>query len=119
LRDKEDGDAREWRKLYRDLLAIRREHITPWLDTAKTETAVALGKAGAMGSWRLGRGRQLTLYCNLSDEAVDIPKPPAEAMLLYPAEAMATPAWRTGKLPPNCTIATVTTIAAGSPESAA
>lgn len=62
-----DPSAARWLALYRLLLDVRRERITPGLAGAVSMGAHVLGDAAVCARWRLGNGKALTLYANLSD----------------------------------------------------
>jgi maltooligosyltrehalose trehalohydrolase len=74
-------DAQEWRELYRDLLALRREHIVPGLPGARSISARVLGEGAIIACWQLGDGATLALTFNLGDEPVTFPPP--EGQLLF------------------------------------
>jgi 1,4-alpha-glucan branching enzyme len=61
-----------WLDLYRKLLAIRRERITPLLAGVGGHSArhEVIGGVGTRVDWQLNGGR-LTLLANLSDEPID------------------------------------------------
>ena len=66
-------EADEWRALFRDLLALRRDLITPGLRGAKALDALTLADKAVIGRWRLGDGGLLTLAANLGTDAVALP----------------------------------------------
>ncbi|RSV19941.1 malto-oligosyltrehalose trehalohydrolase [Sphingomonas sp. ABOLG] len=68
------SDALAWRTFYRDLLALRHEHIVPHLPGAVVLGAQVLGDAGVIARWRLGNGRQLTLAIDLADAPAPLPQ---------------------------------------------
>ncbi len=58
--------------LYRDLLALRRQHVVPGLP-AEAVTAVRFpGDAGLLVTWQLANGARLTLLANLGQQALGI-----------------------------------------------
>lgn len=68
------SDALAWRTFYRDLLALRHEHIVPHLPGAVALGAQVLGDAAVIARWRLGNGRQLTLAIDLADAPALLPQ---------------------------------------------
>ena len=74
-------DAQEWRALYADLLALRREHIVPCLAGARSMSVEVLGEGALNACWRLGNGATLALVFNLGDTPVTFPPP--EGTLLF------------------------------------
>ncbi|KKI17329.1 malto-oligosyltrehalose trehalohydrolase [Sphingomonas sp. Ag1] len=68
------SDALAWRTFYRDLLALRHEHIVPHLPGAVALGAQVLGDAAVIARWRLGNGRQLTLAIDLADAPAPLPQ---------------------------------------------
>jgi maltooligosyltrehalose trehalohydrolase len=74
-------DADECRALYRDLLTLRRDRITPRLAGATAIAAVAFGPAAVAARWRLGDGATLTLAVNLAHADAELPWPLGEPNL--------------------------------------
>ena len=100
----EDEVHRDWLRLHRDLLALRRREIVPRLAGTGGDAASygPVGDAGLWVHWRLGDGSELTLLANLGDTELDAPEParadPANPLHLEPAGAAA--ALENGRLPP-------------------
>jgi malto-oligosyltrehalose trehalohydrolase len=97
------GSARQREELYRHLLSLRHAEIVPRLDGAKAIDAKAVGPAAVLARWRLGDGSLLTLACNFSADATEIPAQ-AQKRLFATAET----SWRaaqTGILEGHCTVA--------------
>lgn len=65
-------DHRSWLALYRELLAIRREHIVPRLEGAKALGADVLADKSVSARWQLGDGQVLRIDLNLSEHAVQV-----------------------------------------------
>jgi maltooligosyltrehalose trehalohydrolase len=65
-------DHRSWLALYRELLAIRREHIVPRLEGAKALGADVLADKAVSARWQLGDGQVLRIDLNLSEHAVQV-----------------------------------------------
>ena len=63
-------------KLYRDLLAIRKDHVTPGIVGCKSLGAQAIGESAVYGQWALGTGQTLTLAANFGAAGVPIPATP-------------------------------------------
>lgn len=63
-RPQEAPDSHEWRQLYRDLLAIRTQSITPTLPGCRALQAEILAPQAAWVSWRMGDGRVLSIGFN-------------------------------------------------------
>ena len=72
--------AREWRALYRELLAIRREEIVPHLSGCTVLGAAALGEGAVRARWRLGNGAELAVLANLGTAAIDAPPTTGRAL---------------------------------------
>ena len=70
-------DAHAWRAFYHQLLALRRERITPHLEGARGEAATAIGDKAVLARWRLQDGSRLTLGLNLAEAAVMLATTPA------------------------------------------
>lgn len=68
-------------RLYRELLALRREQIVPRLSGACALDAEVLGPKAVRAAWRLGDGARLTLMSNLDRFAVEIPATPPGVVL--------------------------------------
>jgi maltooligosyltrehalose trehalohydrolase len=58
---------------HRQLLALRRTHIVPRLDSAVSLGADAVGPTAVRATWRLGDGCVLQALCNLGPDAVRVP----------------------------------------------
>lgn len=62
-------DAGEWQALYRELIAIRRERIVPFLDDCRSKGAEALGLESIKARWDLA-GRELVLLASFGEGTV-------------------------------------------------
>ena len=60
-------EANQWRALYRDLLALRRDRIVPHLPGATAIGAEATGEAAVTARWRLRDGSTLGIAIDLGD----------------------------------------------------
>ena len=95
LRSKLDWSERdrdphlEWLRLYRTLLTLRRERLTPWLPGAGSGRCVADAPALHV-RWPLGKRRAWHLLANLSDEPVAVSRPFGETV--YDSAASELPA---------------------------
>jgi maltooligosyltrehalose trehalohydrolase len=67
-------DADEWRGLYKELIALRRDHIVPQLKGATSLGAEATGAAAVQARWRLSDGAMLAIAVDLGDTPADLPK---------------------------------------------
>jgi maltooligosyltrehalose trehalohydrolase len=74
-------DAEGWHGLISHLLTLRRTHLVPRLEGARSLGAAAIGPAAVLARWRLGDGAVLTLAVNLGDAAVTVDLPQAEPLL--------------------------------------
>ncbi len=91
------GKADGWRRLYRDLLALRHRHIVPTLAETRSIGAQALGERAVAACWRLNAAQTLTLACNLGDRPVAMADMPFEPPIWGKA--------RDGPVPPKSTLA--------------
>ena len=101
--------AQRWRSFYKELLALRREHIVPWLKGTACESVEVLGRGCIVACWELGNACRLTLYCNLSDEAVAVGPGlrHADETPFYESTQGGIMALRAGLLPAHCTLASL------------
>ena len=67
-------DADLWRKLYRDLLAVRRRYVTPMIKGARSGGAQAIGDKAVLAKWA-NENETLVLACNLGAAAVSVSLP--------------------------------------------
>ena len=98
VRPGEDADG--WRDLYRRLLKLRREMITPGLAQAKSAGSQVLGDKAVAAAWTLGHGFRLSLALNLGAEAVAY----ADAPAVEPVFAIGDTA-TDGRIAPACLLA--------------
>jgi malto-oligosyltrehalose trehalohydrolase len=70
--------------LYRSLLALRRQHLVPRLDGARSLGAQVIGAKAVRASWRLGDGATWTVACNLDAAPVPFDAPPGERLFPLP-----------------------------------
>jgi maltooligosyltrehalose trehalohydrolase len=66
-------DRGEWEALYRQLLALRAEHVVPRLKGARSIGAAATGAGAVRAAWRMGDGATLTIAINLGPAPVVFP----------------------------------------------
>lgn len=73
--DADHEAAHAWQTLYRQLLALRRNHVIPALPGARPLGAEVLAEKALSARWRLGDGQVLRIDLNLGDKAqpVDLP----------------------------------------------
>ncbi len=90
-----------WLKLYRDLLALRREQVVPRLAGMAGHAGrfEVLSDAAVLVHWRLGDGSGLTLYLNLAGTPATVAGLPA-GRLLWCEPGIDTQALAAGQLPP-------------------
>jgi len=94
---------RDWRDLYRHLLALRRREIVPRLQGCRT-LAASLGAEGEIEvRWRMGDGAQLRLLANLSDTSTTAALQ-TEGRLLYTTHADFGAALTGSALAPWCVV---------------
>lgn len=99
--DAEHGTARH--RLYRELLGIRRESLTPRLEGARSLGASFVEPATVVARWRMDDGAMLVLACNLGREAAQIER--VEGDLLYESSPGAADAARGGQMGGTTTVA--------------
>jgi malto-oligosyltrehalose trehalohydrolase len=94
-------------QLYRRLLALRRKHISPALEGARSLDARAVGPTAVVARWRLGNGKVLTIAVNLGEEAHDsaADRVYRDAEILFESVAGAYSALRDGSLLGKSTVA--------------
>jgi maltooligosyltrehalose trehalohydrolase len=63
-------DAEAWMAFYRELLALRHEHIVPRLAGTKAISAEVMGDKAVLAGWRMGDGGRLSILLNLGHEAI-------------------------------------------------
>ncbi|WBH17089.1 malto-oligosyltrehalose trehalohydrolase [Sphingomonas radiodurans] len=66
--------AEQWRALYRDLLALRRDRIVPYLAGAQALGAHTTGDAAVTARWRLDDGSILGIAIDLADVPAPLPE---------------------------------------------
>ena len=94
---------RDWRDLYRHLLALRQREIVPRLPGCRT-LAASLGAEGEIEvRWRMGDGARLRLLANLSDTSTTAALQ-AEGRLLYTTHADFGAALTGSALAPWCVV---------------
>jgi malto-oligosyltrehalose trehalohydrolase len=90
----------QWLAFYRELLALRREHIVPRLAGTKGRAGryTAASDRATIVTWQLGDGSTLELRLNLSNQDVRAATPPA-GELLHCEPASASASFAAGELP--------------------
>ena len=68
-------DAATWRRLFTDLLTLRRDRIVPYLPNTLAIGAQPIGPKSVCAQWRLGNGERLTIAANFGTTplAADLP----------------------------------------------
>ena len=85
-------EAQTWRGFYRDLLALRRERITPQLKGARSAGALALADKAVAAGWRLSDGSRLTLGLNLGEGEASLAAAPGGERIYGPGDGPVLPA---------------------------
>ncbi len=94
----------DWTSLVRYALAIRREHVEPFLDGAFSLGAAGHPPAGVTARWRLSDGSGLLVAANFGPGAVTVPSPLTGRILFELATDQAGHLQR-GELPPYSFVA--------------
>ena len=76
----QEGEAAQWRGLYRRLLQIRHQHVIPRLDGARSIGADVIAEKAVWARWRMNDGQILSIAMNLGEEAVAVHRPHAMAL---------------------------------------
>jgi maltooligosyltrehalose trehalohydrolase len=63
------GDASEWERLYRELIALRHAEIAPRLKGAEALGADPIGTCAVLARWRMGDGAKLCLFLNVGEDS--------------------------------------------------
>jgi malto-oligosyltrehalose trehalohydrolase len=92
------GTGAEAYERYRELLAIRRREIVPYLADTRAIEAGAIGAAAVFALWRLASDRVLTIHANFGAEPVACPGP-AHGKHLYQTREGDGESTRRGELP--------------------
>ncbi len=69
--DEADSAMHEY---YTQLLALRREHVTPGIPGCRSDGAEVLGEGAVLARWRMGDGSRLAIAVNLGRSAVRLPE---------------------------------------------
>lgn len=101
--DAASPSSTERERLYRRLLALRREEIVPRLQGAQAVTARAVGPAAVVAHWRMGDGSLLTIAVNLGQNAAEMPI--HQGRVLFSSSEAAVNAADRGRLDAYSTIA--------------
>ncbi|MGE0223531.1 MAG: malto-oligosyltrehalose trehalohydrolase [Acetobacteraceae bacterium] len=75
------------RALYRTLLGLRREHIVPRLEGARSAGADVIGPKAVLARWTMGDGCLLSIAINLGEESVPFTVPPGSCLFTSRAVA--------------------------------
>ena len=92
-------DGFDWQGFYRDLLAVRAQHVIPRLAGARSIEASVIAPSAVRASWRMADGAVLTIAVNLGDTEC------ASALPLNGETIAATASSVDGKLGARSTIA--------------
>ncbi|MBA1200631.1 malto-oligosyltrehalose trehalohydrolase [Pseudomonas capeferrum] len=83
----DSNDAQAWQALYRELLALRREHLVPRLPGTRALDAEVLSEHALSARWRLGDGQVLRIDLNLAAEPQPARLPARDLRLFVTADA--------------------------------
>jgi maltooligosyltrehalose trehalohydrolase len=100
-------DHRSWLELYRELLALRHQHIVPRLPGAHALGTDILGEGAVSARWRMGDGSVLRIDLNLTEHAVAAPVLEG-ATLLFASHANSVELSRRGNLNPYTAVVSLT-----------
>jgi maltooligosyltrehalose trehalohydrolase len=100
-------DHRSWLELYRELLALRHQHIVPRLPGAHALGTDILGEGAVSARWRMGDGSVLRIDLNLTGYAVAAPDLEG-ATLLFASPANSVELSRRGTLNPYTAVVSLT-----------
>jgi maltooligosyltrehalose trehalohydrolase len=78
-----DDRAHDWLSFYRALIAQRRAHIAPRLDSARSIAAGEIGPAAVSASWGFADGAVLRIAANFGTEAVDFSLPAGRPLFVH------------------------------------
>ena len=100
-------DHRSWLELYRELLALRHQHIVPRLPGARALGTDILGEGAVSARWRMGDGSVLRIDLNLTEHSVT---PPVleDATMLFASHANSVELSRRGTLNPYTAVVSLT-----------
>ncbi len=73
--------------LHRQLLGLRKTHVTPGIPGCRSLGAQAIGRKAVQASWRLGTGIILTIATNLAADAVTFTAPSSAQIFGPPAHS--------------------------------
>ncbi|WP_434676894.1 malto-oligosyltrehalose trehalohydrolase [Pseudomonas sp. R1-18] len=100
-------DHRSWLELYRELLALRHQHIVPRLPGAHALGTDILGEGAVSARWRMGDGSVLRIDLNLTEHPAAAPALEG-ATLLFASHANSVELSRQGTLNPYTAVVSLT-----------
>jgi maltooligosyltrehalose trehalohydrolase len=100
-------DHRSWLELYRELLALRQQHIVPRLPGAHALGTDILGEGAVSARWRMGDGSVLRIDLNLTEHPAAAPAL-EDATLLFASHANSVELSRRGTLNPYTAVVSLT-----------
>jgi maltooligosyltrehalose trehalohydrolase len=100
-------DHRSWLELYRELLALRHQHIVPRLPGAHALDTDILGEGAVSARWRMGDGSVLRIDLNLTEHPAAAPAL-EDATLLFASHANSVELSRRGTLNPYTAVVSLT-----------
>lgn len=102
------AQGKKWREGYGALLAARHEFVSPYLEGAESLPPKIAGPMAVVAAWRLGDGRLLRIYCNLSTHELILEQGMSEEeRIFYAVGDHADHALREGRMAACSTVATV------------
>lgn len=90
-RPRRNAHSASWEAFYRQLLALRRQHIVPRLVGARALGAEVIGEQAVSARWRLGDGSELRIDLNLGPAPVQLHHPDTHQPLFNCTEAVHQP----------------------------
>ncbi len=102
--DRDGALGEKRRALVRELIALRRKHVAPYIEEARSLGAHALGAKAFVASWALG-GASLTLFVNVGDDDVVVDRPPSPSAAWLHGDAADVASVSRGLLPARRTLA--------------
>ena len=100
-------DHRSWLALYRELLALRQQHIVPRLPGAHALGTDILGEGAVSARWQMGDGSVLRIDLNLTEHPAAAPAL-KDATLLFASHANSVELSRRGTLNPYTAVVSLT-----------
>ncbi len=110
-RPRRNARSGEWEDFYRQLLALRRQHIVPRLAGARALGAEVIGEQAVSARWQMGDGSELRIDLNLGPAPIDVALPDAGQTLFNCTDAVQQP----GTLHPYSALVSLDLLSAAEP----